>query len=230
MVTYKKITVEDVEMSEEDIFEQRKFRVLVAGVARSGTSMMSGIVERLGVNFFSTTDTEEEKEKRRLNELKRFGEDFKMNEDFYEVAKDVWRYRLKLWSEDYSGQKILLPVSRMHPSYFINPCRVIQMWRDPEEIRQSQQASYNGEQIMTPEQCDLKRAELLNHLVGAKTFFDDRNIPSLDVEYREILVNPKGVIEEIAKFINAPNPIDEAVAWVNPDKNRFKKEELTKDI
>jgi hypothetical protein len=57
---HKRIIIQKRELTKKEIEEQRLFNVFVFGLPRSGTSMMSGILERLGVNFIHTSDTEKE--------------------------------------------------------------------------------------------------------------------------------------------------------------------------
>ena len=97
------------------------------------------------------------------------------------------------------------------------PCRVIQMWRDPEEIRQSQNAYYTR---------NADAAYIRNALCAQKDILEKEGVKAIGVQYRSVLDNPEKQIKRIAEFINAPNPIVEAIKIVKPDLIRFKKERL----
>lgn len=229
---WSEVSLTEVEKSDEEIFSDRDFRVFVLGLPRSGTSMMSGIVERLGVNFYHNTDTKENKKKRKKQERVRYGDDgYVMNEDFYEVSNDRLNYFLNILSTPYSGMKLILPLRGMLSSLLkAAPCRVIQMWRDVEEVRQSQQASYKGDLIIPEEIAQQQRDMLEAHLCDNKVLMENLNIPTIHVRYRDVLENPEEKIQKIADFINTPNDISDAVNWVDPNKNRFKEECLIPNI
>ena len=78
-VTYKKITIEEREFDAEEISEARLFNVFVFGVPRSGTSMMMGICEKLGVNMIHTSDNDKKLKERNETERKRYGDGYQMN-------------------------------------------------------------------------------------------------------------------------------------------------------
>ena len=232
-IKYNQINIEAVEINEEEIEEKRLFNVFVVGLPRSGTSMTTGICEKLGVHMIHTSDFEEKLKKRNEQERKRYGDEYQMNIDgFFEITDNVWDHYMEIMSTPYSGCKMIIPVTndRMHVVKF-NPCaRVIQMWRDPEEIRQSQQAAYDGDKYVTEEMAETKKAIIRTQLVQQKLRLEHLKIKRLDIQYRDVLNDPIGKITEIAQFIKAINSIKEAVDWVNPSKNRFKKEELADGI
>lgn len=226
-----RLTWNKEEISDSDIFDNRLFNVVVAGLPRTGTSMMSGIMERLGVNWLSNTDTEERKKKRAEDNKKRFGGTYEMNENFYEICSDSFNFNMRFLSEDYVGMKIILPINANRIKFLqFRPVKVIQMYRDPEEIRQSQQASYRQGLLQTEDEAETDRARYRSVLYDSTKLFNDLEIPYLTFQYRDVLADPQSKIEKIAAFINAPNPIDEAVNWVDPDRNRFKSEKITKNI
>ncbi len=211
----------------------RLFNVFVFGLPRSGTSMMMGICERLGVKMMHTSDTEEQLKKRNENERKRYGDNYQMNRDgFFEITRDNWTHYFEIMSVPYSGCKMIIPVrgDRLFVVRFNPGARVIQMWRDPEEMRQSQQASYKGNMGVTEEQAEIQRAMIRTKLVQQKLQLKDLGIDAIDVQYQDVLRDSTKEIKRVAEFISAPNSIDEAVGWVDPQKNRFKKEELTMNI
>ena len=93
------------------------------------------------------------------------------------------------------------------------------MWRDPEEIRQSQRAYYKFNQ---PVDVALLRTSSITEKVKLKA----DGIDFIIVHYRDVLNNPRKEIMRVKKFINSPNTINKALQSVKPKENRFKKEEL----
>ena len=228
---YRQISIEEQDLSEEEIFSQRLFRVYVLGLPRTGTSMMSGIVERLGVNFIANTEEEDIKAARDSQHVKKYGESYVMNEAFYEIAKDRWERLFDVLSTPYSGCKLIIPVGPQDLALLkMQPSRVVMMWRDPEEVRQSQQASYKGGIIESEEEAENTRCRINEKLCDTYTLLEENNIPVINFKYREVLENPEEKITKLAKFINSDEDISSAVNWVNPEKNRFKEECLTRGI
>jgi len=232
MAKYRKLRIVEQAIPKRELFKKRKFNVFVFGLPRSGTSMMTGIIELLGVKIISTSDTEEELKKRNENERKRYGDKYHMNPKFFEITKNVWEHYLKIMGTPYSGCKMIIPVSkeRMQVVNFNPGAKVIQMWRDPEEIRQSQQASYKGNRGITEEEAEFERAKIRTLLTNQKMQLEKLGIETIGVQYRDVLKDPETQIKRIAKFINAPKDIRDAVNWVDPKKNRFKKEEIIENI
>jgi adenylylsulfate kinase-like enzyme len=203
----------------------RLFNVFIFSLPRSGSSMTTKVCELLGVNMIYTSEDTDKREKMNERYKKNLG-DYHPNEaGFFEITENLTSNYLKIISQPYSGCKMIIPVGRHRLDIAkIGYSKVLQMWRDPEEIRQSQQAFYRGNAV---EDSETRRAFLRTALVTSKLQLE--KIPTIDyheVHYRKVLDNPKEEVQKIADFIKAPNPIDKAVASVNPGVNRFKKEEL----
>ena len=227
---YKQIEIKKQTITPKEIFEKRLFNVFVFGLPRSGTSMMTHALELLGVKMIYTSEDPEKKEKMDERYKKTLGEKYHPNEaGFFEVTQDLFDHYLEILSTPYAGCKMIIPVRR--PIFDVvkyNPgAKVIQMWRDPEEIRQSQQAFYRGDAI---EEAESRVAMMRTQLATQKLTLENHKIDTLHVQYRDVLDNPLGKIQEIAHFINAPNVIDAAVNSINPKVNRFRKEELVLGI
>ena len=118
------------------------FRVYVFSLPRCGSSMMTGIIERLGVEMIYTTEDEESRKKMQEVYKKKFGE-YVPNEHFYEITKNQFENWVKIYNTPYSGCKVIIPVNGMRwEAVCSQPSKVIMMMRDPSEIRQSQEAFY----------------------------------------------------------------------------------------
>lgn len=207
------------EYTDYEIEQQRLFNVFVFSLPRCGSSMMTGIVERLGVNMVYTS--EDDKEQRETRQKKKLGE-YVPNEFFGEITKNQWENQLKILSTPYSGCKMIIPVQGFHFDLVRTvPSKVVMMWRDPEEIRQSQNAFYNNA-------TDVAYFE--SALVMQEQELKDGNIDHIIVKYQDVIDNPIDTISKVATFISAPNPIDEAVKFVEPSKKRFNKDELVEGI
>lgn len=234
MVEYKKLIVETKELSKKEIFEKKLFNVFVFSLPRSGSSMMSSIVEALGVKMVYTSDDEEQLKKRNENERKRYGDKYQMNKNgFFEITKDVWKNYFEIMGTPNSGCKMIIPVARdrMGVVTFNPGARVVMMWRDPEEMRQSQQASYKGNAGVTQEEAETQRAMIRTKLVNQKLQLEKLKIDTLHIQYQDVLKDPKKEVTKVAKFIGADkNNIKKAVKCVKPKENRFKKEDLVENI
>jgi len=206
------------------IYDLRLFNVFVFSLPRSGSSMMTHILELLGVNMIYTSEDKEKRDKMNKRYEKRLGEYHPNKAGFFEITDNMLQNYINILSRPYSGCKMIIPVRRHRMEVVkMNPCKVIQMWRDPEEIRQSQEAFYSKRSDSDWIRTALVQEKIkLEKAIGADNY--------LGVEYQDVLNDPRAKIEEISKFINAPNKIDDAVDSVNPSVNRFKKEDLEQGI
>ncbi|GAH68995.1 unnamed protein product, partial [marine sediment metagenome] len=103
---------------------------------------MTGVVERLGVDMIHTTEDEETRKKAQEQYKKKFGE-YIPNEHFYEITHDQFANWMRIYNMPFSGCKVIIPVNGMRwEAMCSQPSKVIMMWRDPAEIRQSQEAFY----------------------------------------------------------------------------------------
>jgi len=215
----KLLKYEEYEVDDEIIEKDRLFSVYVFGLPRSGTSMMTHIIELLGVNMIYTSEKKENKERNKKRYKEKYGEYHPNPTGFYEITEDTTNFLLKVVSKPYSGCKMIIPVNSFRWDLVKKyPSKVIMMKREPEEIRQSQMAYYRSGNItieVIRTQLAMQKLRLENH-----------KIDHMQIDYHNVLDDPIKVINEIAEFINAPNSIDEAVKSVQPKQNRFKKEQL----
>jgi len=201
--------------TEQDIFDNRLFNVFVFSLPRCGSSMMTGVIERLGVRMVYTS--EDDKEKREKSYAKRLGK-YMPNEFFGEITNNQWTNQLQILTTPYSGCKMIIPVRNFHMDLVVGcPGKVVMMWREPEEIRQSHIAFYNK----SPDVSYFESA-----LTWQEMELNKNNIDYRIVKFQEVIDDPINTIQDIARFINAPNDIEEAVKFVNPDAKRFNKQEL----
>jgi len=209
------ISIQEID---DNIIEQdRLFNVYVFGLPRSGTSMMTKILELLGVNMIYTSEDEKEKTDERFK--KRYGEYHANPDGFFEITNNQFQNFLKVLSKPYSGCKMIVPVNGYRWEIITTyPCKVIFMTRDPEEIRQSQMAYY------APQGVDV--SYIKTALVTQRINLKKQKIPFAEVDYNYILKNPVEVIKEIKTFIRSNVDEQLAIDYVNPNKNRFKREML----
>jgi hypothetical protein len=124
------------------------FNVFVFSLPRCGSSMMTGIVERLGVNMVYTSEDKDNRKKMRKQHKKRLGE-YVPNEHFYEITENQFANWMKVMETPYAGCKVIIPVQGMRwEAVMHQPSKVIMMMRDPEEIRQSQEAFYSKKTVL----------------------------------------------------------------------------------
>jgi hypothetical protein len=203
------------------------FNVFVFSLPRCGSSMMTGIVERLGVNMVYTSEDKDNRKKMRKQHKKRLGE-YVPNEHFYEITENQFANWMKVMETPYAGCKVIIPVQGMRwEAVMHQPSKVIMMMRDPEEIRQSQEAFYSKKTDI----AYLRTAIVTEQLKLEKVKEDNPDtFDFIQVQYRDVLADPKKEIKKIAEFIEAPNRITRAVNSVNKKANRFKKEDLIEGI
>jgi len=222
------IVEEEVIKVVEDL---RLFNVFVFGLPRSGTSMMTRIVELLGVKVIYTSENDERRQELNEKYKKKLGDYHPNEKGFFEITENMLNNYIKILATPYSGCKMIIPVAprnhRFKAVKFNSCAKVIQMWRDPEEIRQSQQAFYRGNAV---EDAEGRIAYLRSCLVQQQLWFQQHRVSSLDIEYRDVLANPRAIVEKVAKHINAVNDIEAAVNSVDSKLTRFKKEELEAGI
>lgn len=203
------------------------FNVFIFSLPRCGSSMMTGIVERLGVNMIYTSEEEEKRKKMKKEYKKKLGK-YIPNEHFYEITENHFANWMKIMETPYSGCKVIIPVVGMRwEAVLYKPSRVIMMMRDLEEIRQSQEAFYS-------KRTDIAylRTAIVSEQLKLETAKKDHpeTFDFIQVQYQDVLANPKKEIKRIAEFIQAPNQITKAVNSVKPKANRFKKEDLIEGI
>jgi len=229
--------------------DKPEFNVFVFSLPRCGSSMMTGIIEQLGVNMVYTSEDEAEVARRKENYQKRLGK-YVPNESFYEITQNQWECWQKVCETPYAGCKVIIPVNGMRWEAVVSkPAKVIMMRRDPEEIRQSQEAFYKKARVPMPGEDDdpaeMARAYLRTMIAQTEVMLQTRkdasnnarfgngDVPPFDfmvVDYRSVLEETEKKIGEVARFIEAPNDIWNAVHTVDPSKIRFKGEELDEDI
>jgi len=217
----KIVEVKFTTIDDEIIERDRLFNVYVLSLPRSGSSMMTHILELLGVSMVHTSENDKEKTDERFKN--KYGEYHANPTGFYEITENHFENWLNVLSTPYAGCKIILPLRDFRLEIVKNyPSKVIMMVRDVEEIRQSQMAYYR--------KGDVDIAYLRTALAAEKLKLEKQGIDHMIVDYHDVLDNKVEVISRVAEFIKAPNSIDEAVAFVNSEQNRYKKEELVSGI
>lgn len=208
--------IEKYDLPEEEILAKNLFRVFVFGLPRSGTSMMTRICEILGVKMIHTS---EEKK----HDYAHLGGEYHPNETgFYEITKNILAHYMEIAATPYSGCKMIIPVTNHRLELVLMvPSKVILMWRDPEEIRQSQNAFYAN---------NVDSAYFKTALVTQKLRLKELKIDHLIVEYRNVIQNPREEIQKVKEFIQSDRGIDEAVEFVNPEAYRFNRDKIVEGL
>lgn len=184
-----------------------EFRVFVFGLPRSGTSCMTHICELLGVNMIHTSEDNPYK-------YPHLGEYHPNPKGFYEVTKNVFQNYVKIYETPYSGCKMIVPVTGIRLDVVRSkPSKVIFMVRDPQEIKNSQEAFYSKESDL----AYIKTALAQQHL-----WLKESKIPFLIVNHNALMTNTESVVRGVAEFIESDKLIDEAVRFVEPSLYRHK--------
>jgi hypothetical protein len=195
------------------IEQDRLFNVFVFGLPRSGTSMTTHICELLGVKMIHTSDET-------TRDYAHLGEDYHPNpHGFFEITKDLMKNYMKIAGTPYSGCKMIIPVQGMRLSFVKElPSKVIMTWRDPEEIKQSQEAFYSRAS---------NKALLRTQLAEQKVTLQKAKIDFMIVRYEDVVNNPEEEIQKIKEFINSDADISKAVESVKPSSHRFNNKDIT---
>jgi len=219
-------TIDVDSMSVEDeyaaiINECRLFNVFVIGLPRSGTSMMTNIVRLLGVDIISSTEKEENKMKYDKKYREHFGTKYHPNsQGFYELT-NVMELVEGLLKKTYCGCKLIAPIDGFRTGLLTKYNKFIFMWRNVEEIRQSQMAFYSSEVDVS-----LLKTKLVNQERQLKKL----GLDYIKIDYQRTLCNTEEVVNEIKRFIKSDKLVAEAVKSVDSSLNRFKEERLIHGI
>jgi hypothetical protein len=216
------ITNMKIERLDEEIIEkERLFNVYVFGLPRSGTSMTTKIVELLGVNMIYTSEEKKEQTDERFK--RNYGEYHANPTGFFEITDNMLFNFLRILSKPYSGCKMIVPVMNIRWELVKTfASKVILMKREPEEIRQSQMAYYRKNNIPV--------ATIRSFWANEEERLKRNSIEFIDVWYNEVLKKPEKEVERIRTFIKSSNRIDDALEFINPNQNRFKKDSLIDGI
>lgn len=206
------------QIDEETIERERLFHVYLFGLPRSGTSLTTHILEMLGVNMIYTSEDDKEKTDERFK--KKYGNYHANLDGFFEITRNQFTNYCKVLSKPYSGCKMIIPVQGIRWEIVREyPSKVIFMTRDVEEIRQSQEAYYAQE-------GSVDIAYLRSALATQRVNLRNHKIDFIEINYNELLINTREMVTQIRDFINSYFEVEEAVKLVDPNKNRFKREQL----
>lgn len=198
------------------------FNVYLFGLPRSGTSMTTHILELLGVNMIYTSENDKEKTDERFR--RKYGEYHANPNGFFEITEKQFTNFNRVLSRPYSGCKMIIPVTGIRWEIVKDyPCKVIMMERDVEEIRQSQEAYYAQE-------GSVDVAYLRTALATQRVSLRQHKIDFITVNYNELLRDKVNIISQIKEFIQSDRDITEAVEFVQPKQNRFRKEKLVSGL
>lgn len=193
-------------IDDEYIEKNKLFNVFVLGLPRSGTSMMTHICELLGVKMIHTS--EEKKESMNKKYKERFGEYHPNPNGFFEITESPLEHFLEIASTPYSGCKMIIPVMGTRWELIkMLPSKVIMMERNPEEIKESQEAFYSTESDI---------AFIRTALASEKVKLRESKTAHLIVNYNDVVENPEENVMKIKEFIGSNRDVMEAVNFVNP--------------
>jgi len=212
-------SISKTEVSEEQIERDRLFRVFVFGLPRSGTSLMTNICQTLGVNMIHTTEEKKEKYDKKYKE--QFGEYHPNEGGFFEIAENFLEHYIDILGTPYSGCKMIIPVIGLRWELIkLIPSKVIMMWRDPKEIKESQEAFYSNQS----DEAYLRTALINQKMILEKWGKEDNDF--IVINHRDLINFPKIIVLKVAEFIHSNSFIEESIALVKPERHRFKKENI----
>lgn len=179
--------------------------LVITGLPRSGTSLMMQIIDRSGVPVLS--DGKREKDE--------------SNPQGYfelEAVKGIVRDNSFLDEAVGKAVKIVAPLPM-----FMNlkhQYRAIFMRREMDEVLRSQEVMLNKDQSAEREKF---RGIYETHLAKTHKFFQDNNIPYIEVNYNSLMNDPESEIKRLVEFCGIDSDINELVEVVRPELYRNRK-------
>lgn len=180
--------------------------IVVTGLPRSGTSLMMQILDRAGIPILQDGKRES---------------DISNPKGYYELeaVKGIVQDNSFLDGAEGKAVKIVAPLPlHMNTS---NNYRVIFMRRDLEEILLSQEKMLNKDQTSEREKF---RTIYEFHIKKTYRFFQENNIPYLDVSYNELMDNPAETLKTVVNFLNVDADPAVLAGVVSPELYRNRNE------
>lgn len=186
---------------------------VVSGFPRSGTSMMMSALEAGGLSVVRSPKRD------RLN--KRHSDERYAPNPHGLYEPNLREMALPGWPKKHDEQalKVLCPWVK-HLS--VHRYKVVFLHRDPEEIRQSFEAAFQGKLDTSKIAAQVRdgREQLANRL----------DVSSLtDMEYADVIENPQAAFDRLYMH-GWPIDVEKAAAVVDPSLYRFRRENLTVGI
>lgn len=179
--------------------------LVITGLPRSGTSLMMQIIDKAGIPVMS--DGKREK-------------DISNPEGYFELEAVKGIVRDNSFLDEAVGKaiKIVAPLPM-----FMNlkhQYRGVFMRREMDEVLRSQEVMLNKDQSAEREKF---RGIYETHLAKTHKFFQDNNIPYLEVNYNALIQDPESEITKLIEFCGATADINELVGVVRPELYRNRK-------
>lgn len=190
---------------------------IVSGFMRSGTSMMMDCLRAGGMDLAFN-------EKRDVMNTQFGDADYQPNpHGFYELGRAEYQqenfplmYKGKLLKCLFGG------LTRMPNPGGKGKLKVVWMWRDPEEIRQSYEAFFDQPPPKTLEQWP----NLFNEIIE---MCRKAGMEIHEIWFKDVVANPVNEFEKLRDF-GFPFDVEEAVKRVDPTLYRFQMDNLTQGI
>jgi len=196
------------------MIKEFKTTYVVSGYMRTGTSMMMKALEAGGLEAAINPDRD------KMNQ--QFGDsNYKPNVGgFYELNRS--EYQQYGFPRMYEG-KLLKCLWGGVAKVVVGDYRIVFMMRNPEEIRQSYEAFFDGRVPPSLEKYEDIMKDTIDMLENRK----DTRV--LIIQYRNVINNPRKEFQKIKDF-GFPIDIERAISVVDPTLCRFKLEDLTVGI
>lgn len=180
--------------------------LVITGLPRSGTSLMMQIIDRSGVPILSDGKRES---------------DISNPQGYFELeaVKGIVRDNSFLDESIGKAVKIVAPLPMF--MNLKNKYRVIFMRREMDEILRSQEVMLNKDQSAEREKF---RGIYETHLAKTYKFFQDNEIPFIDVNYNELMKDPEPHIAKLKEFCGLEASVNDLMEVVRPDLYRNRNE------
>ncbi len=179
--------------------------LVITGLPRSGTSLMMQIIDKAGIPIMS--DGKREK-------------DVSNPQGYFELEAVKGIVRDNSFLEEAFGKaiKIVAPLP-----IFMNlkhNYRAIFMRREMDEVLRSQEVMLNKDQSAERKKF---RGIYETHLTKTHKFFQDNNIPYIEVNYNELMEDPESQISKLIDFCGISADLNELIGVVRPELYRNRK-------
>jgi len=179
--------------------------LVITGLPRSGTSLMMQIIDKAGVPVMS--DGKREK-------------DISNPQGYFELEAVKGIVRDNSFLDETVGKaiKIVAPLPM-----FLNlkhNYRAIFMRREMDEVLRSQEVMLNKDQTAEREKF---RGIYETHLAKTYKFFQDNDIPYIEVNYNALIQDPETEVEKLIEFCGLKAYQHELIGVVRPELYRNRK-------
>ena len=202
--------------------------IIVLGRGRSGTSIVAGLLHKLGVNMGESRPSGANNPKGYFEDMKmsalldKYIDEEKMpvindiNKEFEEEFKELVKDRNELWGWKQPKTLYLLPVIVRNLK---NPHIIVCNREEESHIKSINHAFWGNKK--SEEWC---RQSIEHYKTELKKFFEvNNNCPRLDVNFEDLISEEKRekIIKEICEFVGIEYDPKKIEGFINPEQPKY---------